>query len=205
MATAMLRAIGRHLVGDGASSVPAAAADSDSELQLAAAAASASPWHAEPLFKAGSCDHGLSGAQLETLNLDGHVVLPGVLTPETVQRTIHALQQIEELEQQWEATPEGRRKAEIQSQLQAPDLETSTRESLLRELNTWSEDGGHGLRMGIRQVVAEHNEYLESILGHPDMLALAKSVLGPEIRFDHCCDSSGRQPGNTGMGYHSHP
>ena len=54
MATAMLRAIGRHLVGDGASSVPVAAADSDSELQLAAAAASASPWHAEPLFKAGS-------------------------------------------------------------------------------------------------------------------------------------------------------
>jgi hypothetical protein len=36
------------------------------------------------------------------------------------------------------------------------------------------------------------------------MLALAKSVLGDAIRFDHQCDSSGRQPGDAGMGYHSH-
>jgi hypothetical protein len=51
-----------------------------------------SAWHSSPLFKPGSAllveDGGLSQAQKQQLDLDGHVVLPGVLTPETVERTV---------------------------------------------------------------------------------------------------------------------
>ena len=60
------------------------------------------------------------------------------------------------------------------------------------------------MRLGIGQVVAEHDEYLESIVGHPQMLALARSVLGNELRFDHQCTCSRRHAGDAGMGYHSH-
>ena len=33
-------------------------------------------------------------------------------------------------------------------------------------------------------VSAEHDAYLEATIGHPQMLALARAVLGPEIRYD---------------------
>ena len=168
-----------------------------------------STWHASPLFKPGSAllveDGGLSQAQKQQLDLDGHVVLPGVLTPETIERTISALARIDELEAAFAQTALGQRKAEILQQLEQPQqLGPEEQQKLQRELNSWSDDGGHGMRMNIGQVVAEHDEYLESIVGHPQMLALARSVLGDELRFDHQCTSSGRQPGNAGMGYHSH-
>ena len=168
-----------------------------------------STWHASPLFKPGSAllveDGGLSQAQKQQLDLDGHVVLPGVLTPATIERTISALARIDELEAAFAQTALGRRKTEILQQLEQPQqLGPEEQQKLQRELNSWSDDGGHGMRMNIGQVVAEHDEYLESIVGHPQMLALARSVLGDELRFDHQCTSSGRQPGNAGMGYHSH-
>ena len=131
-------------------------------------------------------------------------MLPGVLTEETCARTIAALARIDELQAEYDSTAEGQRKIEIHSLLQQQDLTGAERQDLNDELNSWDDDGGHGMRMGIKQIVAEHDEYLESVVGHPQMLALAKSVLGDPIRFDHQCDSSGRQPGNAGMGYHSH-
>ena len=33
---------------------------------------------------------------------------------------------------------------------------------------------------------AEYDAYLESLIPHPQMLDLARRVLGKEIRFDHC-------------------
>ena len=50
---------------------------------------------------------------------------------------------------------------------------------------------------------AEYNDYLESLIGHPQMLELARRVLGEEIRFDHCV-ALNRPPGNQGLGWHSH-
>ena len=168
-----------------------------------------SAWHSSPLFKPGSAllveDGGLSQTQKQQLYLDGHVVLPGVLAPETVERTVSALARIDELEAEFARTAMGQRKAEIRQRLEQPQrLSPAERQELQRELNSWGADGGHGMRMGIGQVVAEHDEYLESIVGHPQMLALARSVLGDELRFDHQCTSSGRHAGNAGMGYHSH-
>src|SRR3954453_20909562 len=33
---------------------------------------------------------------------------------------------------------------------------------------------------------AEHDAFLASLIGHPQLVGLARQVLGPEVRFDHC-------------------
>ncbi len=50
---------------------------------------------------------------------------------------------------------------------------------------------------------AEYDSYLESLIPHPQMLELARKVLGEEIRYDHCV-SLNRLGGNSGIGWHSH-
>jgi len=50
---------------------------------------------------------------------------------------------------------------------------------------------------------AEYDSYLESLIGHPQMVGLARQVLGPEIRFDHCVTLN-RPAGNQGLRWHSH-
>ena len=50
---------------------------------------------------------------------------------------------------------------------------------------------------------AEYDSFLESLIVHPQMLALARSVLGEDIRFDHCVTLN-RPAGNQGLRWHSH-
>ena len=50
---------------------------------------------------------------------------------------------------------------------------------------------------------AEYNAYLESLIAHPQMLELARKVLGEDIRYDHCV-SLNRPGGNSGVRWHSH-
>ena len=50
---------------------------------------------------------------------------------------------------------------------------------------------------------AEYDDYLESLIAHPQLLALARNVLGEAIRFDHCVTLN-RAGGNQGVGWHSH-
>jgi len=50
---------------------------------------------------------------------------------------------------------------------------------------------------------AEYDIYLESLIPHPQMLKLAREVLGEDIRYDHCV-SLNRPGGNGGIGWHSH-
>ena len=50
---------------------------------------------------------------------------------------------------------------------------------------------------------AEYDEYLESIIAHPQMLELAKHILGDNLRYDHCV-SLIRPGGNKGSGWHTH-
>lgn len=50
---------------------------------------------------------------------------------------------------------------------------------------------------------AEYDSYLESLIAHPQMLDLARRVLGEDIRYDHCV-SLNRPGGNGGIGWHSH-
>ncbi len=50
---------------------------------------------------------------------------------------------------------------------------------------------------------AEYDSYLESLIPHPQMLKLAREVLGKDIRYDHCV-SLNRPGGNGGIHWHSH-
>ena len=50
---------------------------------------------------------------------------------------------------------------------------------------------------------AEYDEFLESLIAHPQMLTLARQVLGDDIRYDHCVTLN-RPGGNQGSGWHSH-
>ena len=50
---------------------------------------------------------------------------------------------------------------------------------------------------------AEFDAYLESLIGHPQLLDLVRRVLGPEIRYDHCV-ALNREGGNQGSKWHSH-
>jgi len=54
-----------------------------------------------------------------------------------------------------------------------------------------------------RRYAAEHDRFLARLVTHPQLLALARSALGPEIRFDHCV-CLGRPPGDAGMRWHGH-
>ena len=50
---------------------------------------------------------------------------------------------------------------------------------------------------------AEFDWYLESLIGHPQMLRLARDILGENIRYDHCV-SLNRPGGNRGTHWHTH-
>ena len=50
---------------------------------------------------------------------------------------------------------------------------------------------------------AEYDSYLESLIAHPQLLELARAVLGEEIRYDHCV-ALNRRGGNQGIRWHSH-
>jgi hypothetical protein len=50
---------------------------------------------------------------------------------------------------------------------------------------------------------AEYDEYLESLIAHPQMLGLVRKILGTDIRYDHCV-ALNRPGGNQGVHWHSH-
>src|SRR5262249_53790546 len=50
---------------------------------------------------------------------------------------------------------------------------------------------------------AEHDPYLASLIGHPQLVGLARQILGPEVRYDHCV-SLNRPAGDGGISWHSH-
>jgi hypothetical protein len=54
-----------------------------------------------------------------------------------------------------------------------------------------------------RRFAAEYNAYLASLIGHPQLLALARAILGPEIRYDHCV-ALNREPGHKAHAWHAH-
>jgi hypothetical protein len=54
-----------------------------------------------------------------------------------------------------------------------------------------------------RHYSAEHNAHLASLIAHPEMLALVRAAIGPEIRFDHCV-ALNRAGGDGGAEWHSH-
>jgi hypothetical protein len=54
-----------------------------------------------------------------------------------------------------------------------------------------------------RRFSAEFDTYLESLIGHPQLLGLARTILGDDIRYDHCV-ALNRPSGQKGMSWHAH-
>jgi hypothetical protein len=50
---------------------------------------------------------------------------------------------------------------------------------------------------------AEYDAFLASLIGHPQLLELARSVLGDELRYDHCV-ALNRLAANPGLRWHAH-
>jgi hypothetical protein len=50
---------------------------------------------------------------------------------------------------------------------------------------------------------AEHDAFLASLIAHPELLQLARSVLGQDIRWDHCV-ALNRLAANPGLRWHTH-
>jgi hypothetical protein len=82
-------------------------------------------------------------------------------------------------------------------------LTPSTREQLIASLGQNLEMPASEDYLPVRYA-AEHDEYLALVIAHPQMLELARAVLGEEIRYDHCVNLS-RKGGNPGEGWHTHP
>ena len=80
--------------------------------------------------------------------------------------------------------------------LLTPEAQANLTRSLshIHELSRTSTEGHEPNRFS-----AEYDNYLESIIAHPQMLELARKVLGEDIRYDHCV-SLNRPGGNGGIG-----
>lgn len=112
---------------------------------------------AEPIFKS----YEFGAQERAQLDRDGHLILPGLLTPQACDELVTSLSKIEDL-----------------------------------------------MKAGVKDPLPNHNaaeydNYLESLIAHPQMLTLAHQVLGENIRFDHCVTLN-RPSGNQGVRWHSH-
>jgi hypothetical protein len=63
--------------------------------------------------------------------------------------------------------------------------------------------GADGQLDAPHRYAAEHDEFLASLIGHPQLLELARTALGREIRYDHCV-ALNRAGAYPGMRWHTH-
>ena len=165
-----------------------------------------SPWHSVPLFDASKQPGGLTAEQKRVMDEDGHIVLPGILTEDSIQRLIDRLGAMNALNDRFEAEKAVKRAALERERDAAVTAEEAA--AAERALDSWAaEDGSLGMRLSVSACIAEYDEYIESCVGHPQMLGLVRSILGEDIRFDHCCSSSQRGGGDTpdqGANWHGH-
>ncbi len=106
----------------------------------------------------------------------------------------------------YEWTPAHREKMDRDGHLVFPGLLTKEAQGQLTEsLNrilAMSRSEGQGPKP-TSMYAAEYDPYLESLIAHPQMVELAKHVLGDDLRYDHCV-SLIRPGGNGGSGWHTH-
>lgn len=102
-----------------------------------------------------------------------------------------------------------RAELDVRGHLVLPGLLTlPAREALVQALARISEIDStydiarHPERMPHRYA-AEHDAFLASLIPHPELLAMARAILGPVIRWDHCVVLN-RAAAHPGMRWHTH-
>lgn len=181
------------------------------EAQLLDAETVTSPFHDVPLFKADTIK--LTDEQKAQMDTDGHLVLPGFLTDDAVDRLIASMSKIQTISSTIDQTSEGHRaRAALQATFMgwmkanedaSEEVLSAKREEFQGEMEKLREQYPELRKMGVGATAMEYDEYLESCVGHPQMLSLAREVLGYDIRFDHMV-ALNRPGGNAPMGYHTH-
>ena len=98
-----------------------------------------------------------------------------------------------------------RKRLDYDGHLVLPGLLTVEAQARLTESLARVESLIPGCKKGYEpnRFAAEYDSYLESLIPHPQMLKLARQVLGEDIRYDHCV-SLNRPGGNSGIHWHSH-
>jgi hypothetical protein len=191
----MLRTVASHLVGDEAhvrstSPRPTTSACSPHEPTL-----DPHPLHSTPLFSPGAFKDGLAASQLASLELDGYLLLPGLLTPSVTEQLIQSIKDVSAIGATWKQRNRPKsalaklrqRQAELEgagpvyaSDGHAERLVAFERDkAMLLEQFPQAQDHSPGA------CPYEWSSFFEGVIGHPDMLQLARSVLGNDIRFDH--------------------
>ena len=172
--------IARHIVAQRSAAAATSEAQVETETELIKAV------HAKDLFTNAPSAAFDAAAALE-LDRDGHVVLPGLLTEEAIAELIKSLDRIDELNKAHGAEMQ-RERAEAE---EAGTLEEF--QQAVRDRRSY----------GPGAVAAEHDAFLEACIGHPQMLELARAVLGPQIRYDHMVALI-KHGGHQGQRWHTH-
>ena len=110
---------------------------------------------------------------------------------------------IEPLFHPYEIDDDSRRRMDRDGHLALPGLLAEPARARLTEALAGIQTLAATHGSGPNHYSAEHSPYLASLIAHPDLMTLARRVLGPEIRFDHCVALS-RPGGNAGSHWHSH-
>ena len=199
-ATSRLCALADHLMAEVPVIAPCSIRDS-SAIELV---------HAAPLFDLSkqliAPDGGLTAAQMQQLDCDGHLLLPGLLTPEATESIAGAIKQVGSFGGKWKA--KHRPKAEL-AQLREMAIRAGGAESDADATAFAKVAGELATRFpaaGMHSPGAcpyEWNTTMAGVIGHPQMLRLARAALGPDIRFDHQVLLN-KQPGTGEQAYHTH-
>lgn len=143
----------------------------------------------------------------DDFNREGHLLLPGILTEEATAKMIASVENVKRIDDQKRATQRGRkaisdflkRWPKAQQDCKKVDFNFQFLSELEQVRNT-----NPDLRWLLpRHVAAEHDEYLESVIGHPQLLAIVRQILGDDIRFDHL-SALPRVPGSKEVAWHTH-
>ena len=159
----------------------------------------ASSVHRLPLFKPG---FEFTSEMKATLDHDGHVLLPALLTPEMVDmctRSLHAVQAETDAFNQIAAPL----REAMTSRVAAAESEEEKEALLEQAFEPGAAAGEFNLFLDPHKTAAESSPLFEGILGHPELLKMVVAVLGSDFRLDHCCTMN-RGGGDGGMGWHSH-
>lgn len=154
--------------------------------------------HRLPLFKSAFV---FTPEMKATLDHDGHIVLPDLLTSEMVDMCSESLRAVQAENDAFNERAAPLREA-WESRMATAGSEEE-REALHEERWKPGAIGELNLFLDPQKTSAESSPLFEGILGHPDLQRIVVAVLGPDFLFDHCCTMN-RGGGDRGMGWHSH-
>ena len=103
-------------------------------------------------------------------------------------------------------TPEHKAEMDLTGHISFPGLLTDEAQAKLTEslhrVHQIPRHTGQGPKP-TSMYAAEYDDYLDSIITHPQMLELAQHPLGDDLRYDYCVTLI-RPGGNKGTGWHTH-